>query len=101
MAKRRTFTPEFKTKVVLEVLSGVKTQAEVCREHQLKPQVVARWKAKFLDNAPGIFEQAGHRSEEQERIAELERLIGRLTLELEAAKKASNILHAHLNRNER
>ncbi len=31
MAKRRTFTPEFKAEVVLEVLSDATTQAEVCR----------------------------------------------------------------------
>ena len=31
MAKRRTFTPEFKTELVLEVLSGATIQGEVCR----------------------------------------------------------------------
>ena len=33
MAKRRKFTPEFKAEVVLEVLSGATSQAEVCRCH--------------------------------------------------------------------
>ena len=31
MAKRRTFTPEFKSMVVLEVISGSQSTAEVCR----------------------------------------------------------------------
>ena len=35
MAKRRKFTPEFKAEVVLEVLSGATSQAEVCRRHNL------------------------------------------------------------------
>ena len=35
MAKRRTFTSEFKAEVVLEVLSGATSQAEVCRRHNL------------------------------------------------------------------
>jgi transposase-like protein len=56
MAKRRTFTAEFKTQVVLEVISGVKSSAEICREHNLKPQLLSRWKAEFLDNAPKVFE---------------------------------------------
>ncbi len=43
--KRRTFTPEFKAKVALEVLSGVKSTAEACREYGLKPEVLSRWKA--------------------------------------------------------
>ena len=35
MAKRRRFTAEFKAEVVLEVLSGATSQAEVCRRHNL------------------------------------------------------------------
>ena len=32
MAKRRKFTPEFKAELVLEVLNGATSQAEVCRQ---------------------------------------------------------------------
>ena len=49
MAKRRTFKPELKARVVLEELTGGKSTAEICREHQLKPQVFARWKVEFLE----------------------------------------------------
>ena len=35
MAKRRTFTPEFKGRVVLEALRGESSQAAVCRRHNL------------------------------------------------------------------
>ena len=101
MAKRRTFNPEFKARVVLEVLTGVKSTAEICREHQLKPQVFSRWKAELLERAPEIFATRPSRGDEQERIAELERMVGRLTMELEAAKKASSILTSHLSRNGR
>ena len=41
------------------------------------------------------------RSQEQARIAEPERLAGRLTLELEVAKKVSTSLGAALSRNEK
>ena len=92
MSKHRTFTPEFKAQVVLEELTGVKDKAEICREHRLRPQVLARWKAEFLERAPEIFATKPSRGDEQERIAELERMVGRLTMELEVAKKASNIL---------
>ena len=33
--KRRTFTPEFKTQVVLEALRGESSRAEQCRRHNL------------------------------------------------------------------
>jgi transposase InsO family protein len=32
--RRRSFTPQFKAQVVLEVLSGLKSQAEVARQHK-------------------------------------------------------------------
>ena len=101
MAKRRTFSPEFKVQVVLEALSGAKTNAQICREYQLASTVVSAWKEQFLEAAPTVFVSPKSRSGEQERIAELERLAGRLALELEIAKKASSILSSHLSRNGR
>ena len=98
MTKRRKFTPEFKTKVVLEVLTGTHSHAEACREYHLKTELLSAWKQDFLANAIKAFELENHRSEAQARIAELERVVGRLTLELEIAKKASNILAASQGR---
>jgi len=95
MARRRTFTPEFKARVVLEELTGVKDKAEICREYRLRPQVFSRWREECLQRAPAIV--AGDRSEEQARIAERERMVGRLTMELEVAKKASSLLASPLN----
>jgi transposase len=87
MKKRRAFSAEFKARVVLEVLSGANNAAKVCREHQIKPQLFASWKAQFLENAPQVFGQERHLDEKSERIRELERLLGQKTLELEIAKK--------------
>ena len=98
MSKRRAFTPELKARVVLEQLTGVKDKAEVCREYRLGPQVFSRWREEFLERAPEIFaaERSGLSAQasgdEQERIADLEQMVGRLTMELEVAKKASSIL---------
>ena len=100
MGQRRRFTPEFKARVVLELISGARSQAEVCRQHNLKPQVVSRWKVEFLNKAAGVFQSEEQRSTEQARIAELERMVGRLTLELEVAKKASALLNGNLGRSE-
>jgi transposase-like protein len=99
MRKRRAFSAEFKARVVLEVLSGARSAAEVCREHQIKPQLFASWKAQFVENAPQLFAQGRAADESQTRISELERLLGQKTLELEIAKKASNILTSHPRRN--
>ena len=98
MAKRRTFTPELKAQSVLEELTGVKDKADICREYRLRPQVFNRWREEFLERAPEIFATQPSRGDEQARIADLERLVGQLTIELEAAKKASNILTSLSNR---
>ncbi len=99
MAQRRKFTAEFKAHVVLDLVSGAKSTAELCRKHQLNPQLLARWKTEFLERAPLLFEQEAMHSQEQERIAELERVVGRLTMHLEIAKKASSMLSSQPNRN--
>lgn len=50
MPKRRRFTAEFKAQVVLEVLTGVKSAAQVCREHAIKDTVLSRWKQELFDD---------------------------------------------------
>ena len=101
MNQRRNFTPQFKARVVLEILTKLRTMAQVCREYDLKEQVVARWKAEFLERASTVFATTQQRDGDQARIAELERLVGRLTLELEIAKKASQLLDSAGTRNGR
>ena len=100
MRSRRTFSAEFKTQVVLQVLSGEKSLAEVCRDHHLTAQMVGNWKQQFLAQASRAFESEAN-SAEQERIAELERMVGKLTMQLEVAKKATSIAHSLSNRNGR
>ena len=85
--KRRTFSPEFKAKVVLELISGEKGLMEASREYQIKDTVLSRWKQQFLAQAPQIFERSKKMDPQEERIAELERVAGRMALELEMAKK--------------
>jgi len=52
MSKHRKFTPEFKAQVVLEVISGAKNAAEICRQHDLKPQVISEWNRSFWKMLP-------------------------------------------------
>ena len=89
MAKRRKFTSEFKTELVLEVLSGSTSQAELCRCHNLSEDQLSKWKQQFLEKAPKLFEATDKDlSEAAERIAHLERLVGKLTVALDIQKKA-------------
>jgi transposase len=86
--------------VVLEVISGVKTFSEACRQYQVSEQTLSRWKQEFVEHAALVFERPGQADQEQQRVAELERVIGKLTVELEIAKKASSLLNSLQSRSE-
>lgn len=89
MTERKTYTAEFKTKVVLEIISGQKGLLQASREYEIKDTTLSRWKNEFLERASSLFGTAPSRaeSEDQKRISELEQMVGRLTMELEVAKK--------------
>ena len=93
MAKRRSFTSEFKAEVVIEALSGQSSQAELCRKHNLSDVQLSKWKRQLLENAATLFEPPDKQTNaSQQRIAQLEQLVGRLTLALDIQKKVSTLL---------
>jgi len=87
MKERRKFSPEFKARVVLEMISGEKGLMQASREYGIKDTVLSRWKQEFLERAAQLFEAPATNDHKDERIAELEQMIGRLTMQLEMAKK--------------
>ena len=94
MVKRRRFTAEFKEQVVLEMLTEQKSAAQVSREYGIKDSVLSRWKQEFIKRSPILFEQGVVQDDREERIAELERMVGRLATELEMSKKVSRFLRS-------
>lgn len=93
MATRpRQFKPEFKAQVVLDILSSGKSLSQASREYGIKDSILSRWKAEFLERAPTLFEGRGGPDPRDARIAELERMVGRLAMELEMAKKVSSLI---------
>jgi transposase len=93
MVERRKYSSEFKTRVVLELITGKKGLMQASREYGIKDTVLSRWKQEFLERAPQIFEQPKADNRDEQRIAELERMIGRLTMQLDMAKKVFG--HSH------
>jgi transposase len=90
--KRRDFAPEFKFQVAMEYLSGQKRRIDVLREYQLSDSTLERWCQQLTERGPQVFvaEDLTRLAQQEQRVAELERVVGRLTLELEAAKKVSS-----------
>ena len=80
---RSSYSPHFKAKVALEALRE-RSQAAISRTHNLNGEVVSRWRHQLVQGAAEVFKSPADTSTEQQRIAELERLVGALTLELSA-----------------
>jgi len=89
---RRSFPAEFKAQVVLDLLSGAASQAELCRKHNVKPQLLGQWKAAVVERLHTLFQEDPQICQDQTRIAELEQLVGRQAYDLEILKKASRML---------
>jgi transposase-like protein len=94
MTKRRKFTADFKAQVVLQMLTEQKSAAQASREYGIKDSVLSRWKQEFIERSPMLFEQSPVNDDRDQRIAELERMVGRMAMELEMAKKVSNFLNS-------
>ncbi len=90
--KRRKFTSEFRAQIVLEVISGKLSVPQAASKYKIKDGVIYEWRKVALERMPLLFELKAPEQEGQERIAELERMIGQLTVENEALKKASRWL---------
>jgi len=91
-AKRKRHSPEFKAKVALEALKGLKTSQELAREYGVHPTQIAQWKAQLRDNAGELFHSGAARETQKHQEAELARAyeqIGRLDMELAWLKKKS------------
>lgn len=93
--QRRKFTAEFKARVVLEMLTEQKSATQASRDYGIKDSVLSRWKQEFIERSPMLFEQGGVRQDDRDqRIAELEQMVGRLAMELDLAKKVSRYLNS-------
>jgi len=84
--KYRKFTPEFKRSIVEQLLSETTGPAELCRRYNLSSGQLYTWKKQYakgkLDSEPS------REAELAARVRELERLLGKVTLENEFLKKA-------------
>lgn len=91
---RRIFTPEFKRQQIERVQRGELTLAELSRELQISRPLLARWKSLMTagaETAVSANEDVVPASElriAQQKIRELERIIGKQTVDLEILRAA-------------
>ena len=91
---RKKHDPQFKAKVALEAIRGLKTAAQISAAYGLHTSQIAKWKKLALEGLPGIFDGKPLRQDpgDDTHIAKLYEQIGRLQVELDWLKKKSGPL---------
>ena len=97
---RRVYSREFKLKVLREREGGKQT-AQICREYEIAPSNIHRWKKEFGEDPKHAFSGSGNIYKENARIAELERLLGQSHAENAFLKKTLAILERKLQEERR
>lgn len=92
--QRKRYTPEFKSRLALEVIKGQRTVNEIAGEHGIHPNLLVQWKQRLLDELPSVFVDKRCKDEQyqQEHEAQLYQQIGQLKCELDWLKKKSGLL---------
>ena len=100
--KRQSYTPKFKSQVVLEILKGEKSISQIASENGIHANQLRKWKSQFLREMPEIFEtqnqdlnkiKADHEKELENLYAE----VGKLSTELSWVKKIWYLLKQDRN----
>jgi transposase-like protein len=86
---RKRPSPDFKARVALEAIRGLKTTAQLASEFQVHPVQISQWKRQALDHLPEACGRASSHPQrsEAELTAPLFEEIGRLKRELDWLKK--------------
>ena len=94
-AKRKRHEPEFKARVALEALKGVKTVQQIAKEYEVHPVQVSDWKKIMIQGAAAAFGPAKGKTPEelfQQERKNLQSKIGELTIDLDFLREKSKQL---------
>ena len=94
--KRRNHSPEFKARIAMEAMKGIKPIHEIAADNEIHPVQVSQWKKELAERISELFERKNGRNEEavqdKKMIERLERKVGQLTIERDWLAKKSKEL---------
>jgi transposase len=87
--QRRKHTAEFKARVAIEAVKGMKTMSEIAAEFEIHPVMVSNWKKEMVENLPEIFENKNARKDKNSdrEKEQLHSKVGQLTMEVDFLEK--------------
>jgi transposase len=87
---KKNYSNSFKFKVVIEVIRGDLTIAEVISKYQISKSVIHKWKKQFLENGASVFSSKGAVEQEEVALEKLHATIGKLKVENDFLQQAWN-----------
>lgn len=91
--KRNQYSGAFKANLGMEARMGIKTTAQIAREHQVHPLLVGQGKTILRQRMHELFERGPQAPEDHEKLtAQLHQKIGPLTVDWDWLKKKSRPL---------
>jgi len=90
MRQRREFTRDFKLSVLNEL--NLKKAVQVCREHNIHPVMICKWKKEFNQNPLKSFRGNGNLWKAEAEVERYKRLVGELYAEIDFLKKTTKRL---------
>ena len=97
VARRRRFTTEQKMAIIAETMQPGVSMSYVARRHGLSPSLVFRWRSLMSEGGRAAVRAdddvvpASEARRLEEKVRELERLLGRKTMEVEILKEALDL----------
>lgn len=91
--KRKSYSPEFKAKVALEAIKGLKPINRLASENGVNPNLIGKWKKELTSRSSEIFAHGKNPTDQdhEAREAQLYEQVGRLKVELEWLKKKATL----------
>jgi transposase-like protein len=93
----KTYTPEFKAKVVKELIKEQKTLAELSSEYKIPVKTIQNWHQQFLNGIEAVFSQGKLEKKHKEELTAKDRKleqaykeIGSLVTQINWVKKKCN-----------
>jgi len=93
--ERRKWKADERLAIILEGLKSEANVQEICRRHNINQSQYYKWRDQFLRGAREYLQYGGNGKEVYElkhRIQELERIIGKQTIQIEILKKTEELI---------
>ncbi|MDD4656472.1 MAG: transposase [Bacteroidales bacterium] len=89
---RKKHSAAFKAQVAIEAIRELETLSELSKRFGVHPHMISLWKREFLSRSPEIFSTKAPDQEAEKREKALFEKIGRLEIEMDFCKRASEKL---------